>query len=118
MKERLYTQKDLERSYNSGLDNRENHKTSPETIKMVGDVKIELTKYCTKVEDLIQKVDEGFKSNAEQHKEIMAMVKEAMNGKSDKWVETVMVWTIRSIGAGIVLFITWFLATTVFHIIK
>ena len=94
----------IETAYETGrrVGKAEGHSSpSPETIKMVGDLNIKLERYCTKMEDLIKKVDEGFELNSKQHGEIVALIKESLEKKADKWVETVIRWFLFLVGTGV-----------------
>lgn len=76
---------------------------------------IKLALYIQKMEDLIKKVDEGFNSNAEQHKEICTMLKEMLDKKADKWVEKVLVWAGITLATLVIAVISYLVDKTVFR---
>lgn len=95
---------ELENAYEAGrrVGKAEGHNgPSPETIKMVGELNTKIEVYCTKMEDLIQKVSEGFGLNSKQHEEIVALLKESLDKKADKWVESVVKWFLLTVGLGV-----------------
>lgn len=51
------------------------------------------------MKNIANKVDEGFKSNSEEHKEIMKAFETAMEKKAGKWVETAITWFLYTIAA-------------------
>jgi hypothetical protein len=68
---------------------------SLKTIEMVGDLKTELKVYCQKMEDLSEKVTEGFRTNTEQHREIILTLKESLDKKADKDIVDTIQSTVR-----------------------
>lgn len=99
---KTFTQDDMDRSYDTGLRNGQEHsQSSPETLKMVGELKVSLATYEQQMKDLIQKVDEGFSENSKQHKEIMEVVEKAVKGKANKWTEDLIRGVLWAIGLGL-----------------
>lgn len=60
---------------------------SKETIKMVDNLKTTIQVNAKIMENLSEKIDEGFRQNKEDHKEI----KDLFNTKANKWVEDAIV---------------------------
>jgi phosphosulfolactate synthase (CoM biosynthesis protein A) len=56
----------------------------------------------TQMKQISKQVDEGFKANSEEHREIIATFERAMEKKAGKWVEKVLVWVGASIGVVII----------------
>ena len=101
MKKKLTTNEIYETGRRNGR--REGHNTpSPETREMINNLKIDLAKYQQCMEDLIRKVDEGFKNNGDQHKEIVDLIEKMLAKKADVWVQTFVTYFLYIIGVGFI----------------
>jgi hypothetical protein len=92
---------DIDRAYEAGrrAGKGEGHNTpSSETLKMIGDLKAEISSNKTSMQDLKEVVERRFNQNSEEHKEMMESFKEAMEEKANKYIEKVVIW-----GGGIVI---------------
>lgn len=107
--EKTYTKREVEEAYESGRRNGrgDNHPHSaPETKERLQALEINQTNF----------MEQNSREHAEIKKliaEIKQDIKEALEGKANKWVERVLIWVGLSIGAGIIAFLTWFFATGV-----
>jgi hypothetical protein len=119
---RKFTIEDLNTAYRAGLKNIKGHefdertgeyKSAPGTIKMIGDIKIDLAKYCQQMKDLIKNVDDGFRNNSEEHKEIISMFQEAINQKANKWTEKVLIGVGSTIGIGFLSILGWLIVEAI-----
>jgi hypothetical protein len=103
---------DIEKAFEAGkIAGKEHSASSPETLKIVGDLKTDLKVYCAKMEDLSIKVDE-------HHKEVMDAIKELANKKADKWVENVMRWFLYSIALGFLAVLGTLIYNSIIHFSK
>lgn len=55
----------------------------------------------TQMKNIANKVDEGFKANSEEHKEMMQAFQDAIDKKAGRWVEKVLIWVGGIIGAAV-----------------
>ena len=58
---------------------------------MSDNLKTEIEVLKTEMKNIAKKVDEGFKLNSEEHKELVKTFQDAMEKKAGKWVEKVLV---------------------------
>lgn len=85
----------IERAYEAGRKvGLEHTRPSRETLDMIHNLDETIKLNCLKMENLEKKVDEGFKTNTDQHKEIMTILKESLEQKANVWVEKVVVWLL------------------------
>jgi preprotein translocase subunit Sss1 len=97
-----FTLKDIDSAYKAGQKTTDGHTSpSPETIKMVGDLDKKLEIYCMEMKNLKDAVDKGFEANSKEFKEIVQMLKDSLETKANKWVESTMVWFLAAVGMGL-----------------
>jgi len=64
----------------------------------MSDITTQIAVLETKMEQIANKVDEGFRANTEEHKEIMKAFEKAIEKKAGKWVEKVLLGAGATIG--------------------
>ena len=55
----------------------------------------------TQMTQIAKQVDEGFRINSDEHKELLATFEKAMEKKADRWVQSVIVWVGSVVGVAI-----------------
>lgn len=81
-------------AFNKGM---EHQIPSRQTIELIDGLKLELNTFKIFMENITEKIEEGFAQNTKEHQELAQKVDE----KAGKWVEKVIWWAIASIGTGI-----------------
>lgn len=51
--------------------------------------------------NIMDKLDEFQRDNKEQHQELKLMIEDALESKAGVWVERVLIWFARIMGAGV-----------------
>ena len=95
-------------------------KPSRETIEMIAELKTKTLLTEQKMDDLIEKVDGGFKQlnermdkdNAE-HKEMMTEVRQMVEEKANKWVEKMAIWIGITFGLGFLTLLGWLILNAI-----
>jgi hypothetical protein len=102
MKEnKCFTQSDMDRSYNAGLNNKTPHDNpSVGTLKIIGELNTKIEVTCKAMEDLKEAVDKGFS-------DIKEAIKELSETKANKWVEKVLIGAGASIGISFLGLLGW-----------